>query len=91
MTMRKKYHLLLSHKRMNRYLLDVGLCKHKKIVGGEIDERVRLFPLAIVFLTPFVELKYGKRKIPVKLHELTTREASDVITRFKSYARGRRI
>ena len=86
MTMRKKYHLLLSHKRMNRYLLDVGLCKHKKIVGGEIDERVRLFPLAIVFLTPFVELKYGKRKIPVKLHELTTREASDVITRFKSYA-----
>ena len=48
---------------------------------GEIDERVRLFPLAI-FLTPFVELKYGKRKIPVKLHELTTREASDVITRF---------
>ena len=58
---------------------------------GEIDERVRLFPLAIVFLTPFVELKYGKRKIPVKLHELTTREASDVITRFKSHARGRRI
>ena len=48
-------------------------------------------PLAIVFLTPFVELKYGKRKIPVKLHELTTREASDVITRFKSHARGRRI
>ena len=58
---------------------------------GEIDERVRLFPLGIVFLTPFVELKYGKRKIPVKLHELTTREASDVITRFKSHARGRRI
>ena len=59
---------------------------------GEIDERVRLFPLAIVFfLTPFVEFKYGKRKIPVKLHELTTREASDVITRFKSHARGRRI
>ena len=58
---------------------------------GEIDERVRLFPLAIVFLTPFVELKYGKRKIPVKLHELTTREASDVVTRFKSRARGRRI
>ena len=58
---------------------------------GEIDERVRLFPLAIVFLTPFVELKYGKRKIPVKIHELTTREASDVITRFKSHARGRRI
>ena len=47
---------------------------------GEIDERVRLFPLAIVFLTPFVELKYGKRMIPMKLHELTTREASDVIT-----------
>ena len=59
---------------------------------GEIDERVRLFPLAIVFFsTPFFELKYGKRKIPVKLHELTTREASDVITRFKSHARGRRI
>ena len=58
---------------------------------GEIDERVRLFPLAIVFLTPFVELKYGKRKIPVKIHELTTCEASDVITRFKSHARGRRI
>ena len=52
---------------------------------GEIDERVRLFPLAIVFLTPFVELKYGKRKIPVKLHELTTREASDVITRFLNH------
>ena len=31
----KKSHLLLSHKRMNRYLLDVGLCKHKKIVGGD--------------------------------------------------------
>ena len=30
----KKSHLLLSHKRMNRYQLDVGLCKHKKIVGG---------------------------------------------------------
>ena len=61
---------------------------------GEIDERVRLFPLALVFvffLTPFVELKYGKRTIPMKLHELTTREASDVITRFKSHARGRRI
>ena len=56
---------------------------------GEIDERVRLFPLAIVFLTPFVELKYGKRMIPMKLHELTTRE--DVITRFKSHARGGRI
>ena len=39
------------------------------------------------FLTPFVELKYGKRKIPVKLHELTT----GVITKFKSHARGRRI
>ena len=114
--MRKKSHFLLSHKRMNRYLLEVGLCKHEKNCGrglfnfsclrsakfkytrieqssqmGEIDERVRLFPLAIVFLTPFVELKYGKRKIPVKLHELTTREASDVITRFKSHARGRRI
>ena len=58
---------------------------------GEIDERMRLFPLAIAFLTPFVELKYGKRMIPMKLHELTTREASDVITRFKSHARGRRI
>ena len=57
---------------------------------GEIDERVRLFPLAIVFFNSFVELKYGKRMIPVKLHELTTREASDVITRFKSHARGRR-
>ena len=31
----KKSHLLLSHKRMNRYQLDVGLCKHKKIVGGD--------------------------------------------------------
>ena len=58
---------------------------------GEIDERMRLFPLAIVFFNSFVELKYGKRMIPVKLHELTTREASDVITRFKSHARGRRI
>ena len=43
------------------------------------------------FLTPFVELKYGKRMIPVKLIELTTREASDVVTRFKSHAKGRRI
>ena len=58
---------------------------------GEIDERVRLFLLAIVFLTPFVELKYGKRMIPIKLHELTSREASDVITRSKSHAKGRRI
>ena len=52
---------------------------------------MRLFPLATVFLTPFVELKYGKSMIPMKLHELTTRKASDVITRFKSHARGRRI
>ena len=58
---------------------------------GKIDERMRLFPLTIVFLTPFVELKYGKRMISMKLHELTTREVSDVITRFKSHARGRRI
>ena len=58
---------------------------------GEIDERMRLFPLTIVFLTPFVELKYGKRMISMKPHELTTREVSDVITRFKSHARGRRI
>ena len=35
MTTRKKYHILFSHKRMNRYLLDVGLCKRKKIVGGD--------------------------------------------------------
>ena len=49
------------------------------------------FHSLIVFLTPFVELKYGKRKIPVKLHKLTTREASDVITKFKSHARGRRM
>ena len=34
------------------------------------------------FKTPFVELK---------LHEVTAREASDVITTFKSHARGRRI
>ena len=116
MTTRKKYHILFSHKRMNRYLLDVGLCKRKKNCGrrlftfsclrsaksrytrieqsgqmGEIDERMRLFPLAIGFLTPFVELNYGKRMIPMKLNELTSREASDVITRFKSHARGRRI
>ena len=58
---------------------------------GEIDERMRLFPLAIdFFLTPFVELKYGKRMIPMKLYELTTREASDVITGFKSHARRRK-
>ena len=115
MTVRKKSHLLLSHKRMNRYLADVGLCKQKNCGRrlfsfsclrsakfkytrieqssqmGEIDERMRLFPLAIVFLTPFVELNNGKRMIPMKLHELTTREASDVVTRFKSYARGRRM
>ena len=58
---------------------------------GERDEHVRLFSLAIVFLTPFVEFKYEKRMIPMKLRELTTREASNVITRFKSHARGRRI
>ena len=50
---------------------------------GENDKHVRLFPLAIVFLPPFVELKYEKRMIPMKVHELTTCEASDVITRFK--------
>ena len=33
--MRKKSHLLLSQKRMNRYLLDVGFCKHEKFVGGD--------------------------------------------------------
>ena len=49
------------------------------------------FHSPLFFLTPFLELKYGKRMIPVKLHELTTREASDVITRFKSHARVRRI
>ena len=57
----------------------------------EIDERMRLYPLANVFLTPFVELRYGKRMIPMKLHKLTTHEASEVITRFKSYAGGRRL
>ena len=105
MTMRKKSHLLLSHKRMNRYQLDVGLCKHKKIVGGDysvflayearnlniigLNSRVEWEKLTsvcdyaiVLSLTPFVELKYGKRMIPVKLHELTTREASDVITRW---------
>ena len=35
--MRKISHLPLSHKRMNRYLLDVGLCKHKKIEGEVIQ------------------------------------------------------
>ena len=39
------------------------------------------FHSPLFFLTPFLELKYGKRMIPVKLHELTTSEASDVITR----------
>ena len=72
---------------MNRYQLDVGLCKHKKIVGadysvflayearnldilrieqssrmGEIDERVRLFPLAIVFLNSFRWIEIRKEK-----------------------------
>ena len=61
-----------------------------RVKWEKIDERMRLFPLAIVFLTPFVELKYGKRMIPMKLHELTTREASNVITRFKSHARRRK-
>ena len=101
-------------KRMNRYQLDVGLCKHKKIVGGDysvflayearnlniigLNSRVEWEKLTsvcdyaiVLSLTPFVELKYGKRMIPVKLHELTTREASNVITRFKSHARGKRI
>ena len=99
---------------MNRYQLNVGLCKHNKIVGGdysvflaydarnlniigsnsrvEWEKLTSVCDYAIVLsLTPFVELNYGKRMIPVKLHELTTREASDVITRFKSHARGRRI
>ena len=49
------------------------------------------FHSPLFFLTPFVELKYGKRMISMKPHELTTREVSDVITRFKSHARGRRI
>ena len=49
------------------------------------------FHSPLFFLASFAELKYGKRMIPMKLHELTTREASDVITRFKSQARGRRI
>ena len=104
--MRKISHLPLSHKRMNRYLLDVGLCKHKKIVGGDysvfrayearnlnilgLNSRVKWEKLTSVcyyfhspfFKTPFVELK---------LHEVTAREASDVITTFKSHARGRRI
>ena len=31
MTMRRISHFLLLHKRMNRYLLDVGLCKRKKL------------------------------------------------------------
>ena len=35
MTMRRISHFLLLHKRMNSYLLDVDLCKHKKIVGGD--------------------------------------------------------
>ena len=114
--MRKKSHPVLSQKRMNRYQLDVGLCKHKKIVGGDysvflayearnlnilgLNSRVEwekltsvcdFFYSPLFFLTPFVEFKYGKRMIPVKLHELTTREASDVITMFKSHVRGRRI
>ena len=99
---------------MNRYQLDVGLCKHKKIVGGDysvflayearnlniigLNSRVEWEKLTsvcdyaiVLSLTPFVELKYGKRMIPVKLHELTTREASNVITRFKSHARRKRI
>ena len=87
--MRKHFHLLLSHKRMNRYQLDVGLCKQKKIVGEDysvflayeaqnlnilgLNSRVEWekltnvcdFPLAIVFLTPYVKLKYGKRMIPM--------------------------
>ena len=66
--MRKKSHLLLSHKRMNRYLLDVGLCKHKKIVGGEylvfrayeagnlnvlrLNSRVKWEKLTSVYLSP---------------------------------------
>ena len=68
MTMRKKSHLLLSHKRMNRYLLDVGLCKHKRIVGGEylvfrayeagnlnvlrLNSRVKWEKLTSVYLSP---------------------------------------
>ena len=54
MTMRKISHLPLSHKRMNRYLLDVGLCKHKKIVGVNLfyilglNSRVKLEKLTSV-------------------------------------------
>ena len=36
MTMRKKSHLLLSHKKMDRYSLDVGLCNHKKNCGSRL-------------------------------------------------------
>ena len=107
---------MTMRKRMNRYQLDVGLCKHKKIVGGDysvflaydarnlnilgLNSRVEWEKLTSVcdyfhspffFFNSFVELKYGKRMIPVKLHELTTREASNVITRFKSHARRKRI
>ena len=48
------------------------------------------FHSPLIFLTPFVELKYGKRMIPMKIYELTTPEASDVITGFKSHARRRK-
>ena len=33
--MRKKDSPLAIAQRMSRYLVDVGLCKHKKIVGGD--------------------------------------------------------
>ena len=98
---------------MNRYLLDVRLCKHKKIVGGVYsvfraseaqnldilgyNSRVKREKLTSVcgyfhspfyFLTPLFESKYRKRMIPINLHELTTREALDVMIRFKSHAIG---
>ena len=61
-----------------------------RLNSRESDKRVRLFPFASVFLPPFIELKYDKRRIRLKLHELTTFEALGV-TRFKAHARGRKI
>ena len=81
------YSIFLAYEVRNLDIL--GLNSHVK--WEKLTSVCDRFHSPLLFLTPFVELKYGKRMIPMKLNELTTREASDFITRFKSHARGRRI
>ena len=81
------YSVFLAYEVRNLNILGLN----NRVEWEKLTSACDYFLSPLFFLTPFVESKYGKRKIPVKLHELTTREASDVVTRFKSRARGRRI